>query len=390
MRPPVRKGDRGPRAPANVVRLLHFSDTHLGHQQYARTDPVTGINQREQDHYDAFAKVIEHAVTTRPDVVIHAGDLFDGVRPSNRALSVALEGFLRLSRAGIPVVCIAGNHEHPKLTATGSPFALFGHLSGVYPVHKSKLESIDLDGLRIHAVPQCMDNEALEAEIRRIQPTDGVHDVLVVHGAVHSLESFRHAEFNELSLDPAWFDERFSYVALGHFHSRAKVTANAQYCGAPDRVSIAEAGEQKGVLEVELTDGRPDVHFQAIPGRTYADLPVLQADGMDGGEVLAAAGAALQRVAAHAIARLRIRGLDPSLRGVLNQKGIRDAAAHLLHLDLRLEWQEDAAERAGSGTLHGLGDEFEAFVATYPSDTLNKKRLVALARDALAQAQDAP
>ncbi len=387
---PVRKGDTRALAPQDVARILHFSDTHLGHQQYARTDPRTGINQREQDHYDAFHRIIDHAVTTRPDLVIHAGDLFDGVRPSNRALTVALEGFLKLSRAGIPVVVIAGNHEHPKLAATGSPFPLFGHLPGIHAVHQGKLETIEVAGIRVHAVPQCVDNDALAAEVAAIPTNTDGHDVLVVHGAVHHLEAFKHAEFNELSLDPAWFDSRFSYVALGHFHSQAQVTTNAWYCGAHDRVSIAESGEPKGFLEVTLTDGRPEVHFAALPGRPYADLPILHAEGMDGGEVVEAATEVIQRVEAHAVARLRIHGLDPSLRGLLNQKAIRDAGAHLLHLDLRLQWKEEEEVRQGAGALGALGKEFEAFATTYAVDSLEKDRLVRMAAQLLSEAQGAP
>lgn len=389
MRRPVRNGETPRLRRPGVVRLLHFSDTHLGHQQYSRTDPVSGINQREQDHYDQFARIIDHALMTKPDLVIHAGDLFDGVRPSNRALHAALAGFLRLSQAGIPTVVIAGNHEHPKLAATGSPFALFDHLPHVHAVYKGALETIDIAGVRVHAVPQCVDNDALEAEIVKIQASDDRPDVLVVHGAVHSLEAFKHAEFNELSLDPSWFDERFAYVALGHFHGQAQVTSNAWYCGAHDRVSIAEAGEPKGFLEVTLTDGRPDVHFNALPGRTYADLPILHADGMDGQEVVAAAADALRRVDAHAIARLRIRDLDPTLRGLLDQKAIRDAGSHLLHLDLRLDWQAEDDAHGGDATLHGLGDEFDAFVSAYPADNLDKTRLVSLARQVLGESQGA-
>ena len=276
----------GTNSPHSEIRLIHFSDTHLGHQQYPKTDEH-GLNAREQDLYAAFHAVIDHAVATRADLVLHAGDLFDGVRPSNRALAHALEGFLKLSRAGIPVVLIAGNHEHPKLRETGSSFRLFAHLPGVHPVYQGARQTIGLKlkgrAVRVHAVPQCPSQDAVAAEVAAAPTaTDGGLDLLVVHGAVTALSDIPQAEFNELSLEPPWF-QPFHYVALGHFHGTKEVAPNAWYCGAPERVSMAEAGMEKGFLAVAFAPGstKPKVSFHALPVRTYADLPVLDAAGLE-------------------------------------------------------------------------------------------------------------
>ena len=70
------------------MKILHVSDTHLGYSAY-RKATLDGINQREIDTYDAFKQFIDYAVKTKPDLIIHAGDLFDSVRPNNRAITVA-------------------------------------------------------------------------------------------------------------------------------------------------------------------------------------------------------------------------------------------------------------------------------------------------------------
>ncbi|MCA1819747.1 MAG: exonuclease SbcCD subunit D, partial [Halobacteriales archaeon] len=211
--------------------MFHFSDTHLGHQQYQRTD-ASGLNVREQDIARAFRAIIDAAVAERPDLVLHSGDLFDGVRPGNRALAAAMEGFVRLSEAGIPTVAIAGNHEHPKLRETGSPFRLYDHLPNVYVVYKGQRETVEVTTpagpVRVHAVPQCADAETFAKEILEAPVGGPGFDVLLVHGAVNGLKAFSHAEFNELSLDPAWF-RPFHYVALGHHHGTAQVAPNAWY-----------------------------------------------------------------------------------------------------------------------------------------------------------------
>ncbi|MCG7841375.1 MAG: metallophosphoesterase, partial [Methanomassiliicoccales archaeon] len=91
------------------MRIAHIADTHVGFSAYRRSDPGSGINQREIDIYQAFVRQIDSVVKVRPDLVLHAGDLFDSVRPSNRALSVVLEQLLRLSDENIPIMLIAGN-----------------------------------------------------------------------------------------------------------------------------------------------------------------------------------------------------------------------------------------------------------------------------------------
>lgn len=369
------------------MRLLHTSDTHLGHQQYSRTDPDSGLNQREQDHYDTWRAFIDHAVQQRPDVVVHAGDLFDGVRPSNRALAAAMDGLLALSAAGIPVVLIAGNHEHPRMRETGSPFRLFEHIPGVHPVYKGRSESIRLDAGTIHAVPQCQDNQTLREQVvglSNARAGPGPH-VLSLHGAVASLPAFHHAEFNEQTLDPAWFGD-FDYVALGHYHGVTEVTHNAWYCGAPDRVSIAESGERKGFLDVVVEPGQgPTVTPQPLPVRPYADLPVLDAAGMDAGSVVEAARAALRQVPAGAVARLRIEGIRADLRGVIDQGAIRDAAGHALVLDLRLGFEDTRRDVAGSVELGGLADELDAYAARQTLEGVDRAKVVATAKGLLAE-----
>lgn len=374
------------------MRIVHFSDTHLGHQQFSRTDPKTGLNQREQDHYRVFGDIVQHCLDTRPDLVIHAGDLFDGVRPSNRALAVALDGFVRLSRAGIPVVCIAGNHEHPKMVETGSPFRLFEHLDGVHAVFKGRAETIEVAGRTVHAVPQCADNAALRAEMERVcaqADTRRGQDILVLHGGVLGMEAFHHAEFNELSLDPAWFtgaqEDRFAYVALGHYHGRQEIAPRVHYCGAPDRVSMRESGEEKGFLEVSV--GGPDVRFVTTMTRPYADLAVLQAQGLDAGAVVAACEEALRGVPTGAVCRLRIRGLAADLRGSLDWKTIRQAAPDVLDLRIEAEFDDDGHRADTGAVLRGLAEEFEQYASTYPLDGIDRQELLRHARGLLQEAQ---
>ena len=88
------------------MKLLHTADWHLG----ARL----GRHDRMEDHRTALRALLHLAESERPDLIIHAGDLFDAYRPPYSALRLgvlALQGL-----AGIaPTVVIRGNHDSPEL-----------------------------------------------------------------------------------------------------------------------------------------------------------------------------------------------------------------------------------------------------------------------------------
>ncbi len=89
------------------MKILHMADTHLGYSAYRKVTKE-GMNQREIDIYNSFKQIIDYAVKSKPDLILHAGDLFDSVRPTNRAITIALEQIIRLSKEKIPFepICV--------------------------------------------------------------------------------------------------------------------------------------------------------------------------------------------------------------------------------------------------------------------------------------------
>ena len=89
------------------MKILHVSDTHLGYSAYKKISDQ-GINQRELDNYNSFKQFINYAIKTKPDIIIHSGDLFDSVRPNNRAITFSINQMLRLLKSKIPFIVISG------------------------------------------------------------------------------------------------------------------------------------------------------------------------------------------------------------------------------------------------------------------------------------------
>src|SRR5688572_32463740 len=108
------------------MRLVHLSDLHLGYRQYQRLT-THGFNQRELDVARTFQRAIDQVIALRPDLVLIAGDVFHSSRPTNAAILHAFRQFLRLRTAlpHAPVVMVAGDHDTPRTTDSGSIMGLF-------------------------------------------------------------------------------------------------------------------------------------------------------------------------------------------------------------------------------------------------------------------------
>ena len=71
------------------MRLLHVADWHLGRVTYNRS--------RAEDH-DEVLREIEHlARDAKPDVIIHAGDVWDAIRPSYLELGRGVDALKALA-----------------------------------------------------------------------------------------------------------------------------------------------------------------------------------------------------------------------------------------------------------------------------------------------------
>jgi len=248
------------------MRILHFSDTHLGFNDLDLIDE-NGVNRREADFYDAFAQVIGAALETRPDYVIHTGDLFHRPHPSNRAISFALAQLKRLSAAQIPTVIIAGNHSTPRTRAASPILAALRTLDHVYPVFEERYERIDFGDAVFHCIPHIHDEEANLEAIGQCETNlaEGRRNIMMLHcsvGAHYMMEEYGERVYPH---DKELLFKQMDYVALGHWHGFGAVGKhpNVYYAGSTERTSSADARNDKGYALVTLTD-KLDVTFHPI------------------------------------------------------------------------------------------------------------------------------
>ena len=354
------------------MRFLHLADTHLGFRQFAgRLDHERGINQREADVYRAWHHAMEFAVASGVDAVVHAGDLFDGPRPTPRAVAEALDGFARLHAAGIPAIVIAGNHSTPRTRSGGSVFEIIGRFPGVHAVWEAP-RRIDLGGASFHAVPHADDGA-----VPRLDLGPG-RNVLIAHGGMDAARA-TYSEPGAVELDrAAVVSTGVDYAALGHLHAFAQVGENAVYAGSLERLDFAD--ESAKVLV--LADLEGSLSVVPAPFRPVFTVQVA-CRGLGPAEVLASVEAA---VAAHdcreAVVRLRLDGLGRDVYQALDLRRVGTLLADALHFVLTVgpAGLSAGVEEADEGV------EFEAFARSRVPEGVDAARVVSLARGFLVAA----
>lgn len=369
------------------MRVLHVSDTHLGHAAYHKVT-AQGLNQREEDVHAAFTRVVDKALELRPDVVLHSGDLFDVVRPTNRAVGQAVEQLLRLARARIPVVAIAGNHEAPRLRETGSVFRFLEFFEGLRPVYKGQSEVVRIGDLAIHAVPQAASEVEVRRQLEEVRPLgEARFNVLSAHVAVSGIRAFSMGEFNEHVIPTSALHPDFDYVALGHFHGCTQVADNAWYAGSTERMSFSEAGQPKGFLLTDLDAGKTEFH--PVATRTMLDLPSLDVDGFDAPAVQQAVVRAVEEAQpAGKIVRLKVQRIPRHVHAGLDLARIQRAGRDALHCEVRFELVRsgEGAQGANDDAIGPLAEEFDRFLASQPLEGVDRARVRARAVEFLQEA----
>lgn len=266
------------------MKLLHTSDWHLGRMFY---------NQPRADDHDAvIAEILDIARQQKPDLVLHTGDLFDVVRPGYTDIHRGLDALNELGTIA-PVVVICGNHDSAQLfqvfqrlqsrnrTVTFVDRARHPSDGGILDFESTKGERIRLAPLPfVHQnrlidgfdTPENWNAEYVE-HVRKIEHVlgegllagaDPSRDVRIfaahlhVGGATYS-GSERGIHVTDAYATRAEHLPIVDYAAFGHIHKPQRVpgTTVGRYAGSPIQLDMGEEGEQKQVVLVEASPGRP-------------------------------------------------------------------------------------------------------------------------------------
>lgn len=362
------------------MRFVHISDTHLGAATFSRRIAPSGYNQREEDMCNSFISAVDKILELKPEFVLHSGDLFNSVRPTNRIIHLGLEQILRLTQKNIPVVIIAGNHDAPKQKGVGSIFKVFTLFPDLHPVFNERYEKIEIKDTMIHAVPQCSGNEIFQAELEKVKlDTNAKFNILLVHGVVAGIPEFSMGELSEQEINESYFKLGFDYVALGHYHKYCQVEVKGMdrvyYAGSTERLSMNELGQEKGFIEVDLE--KDEVSFHQVTTREMIELPSIDASALDPDGVLKEIERRIEaQDIKEKIVRLKVIDIDSYVYNSLNFRTISELKSKAFYFDLKFEKKEEEKQRFLDKTSIGkLEKEFSEYLKAIQIDKLDKEKL---------------
>ncbi len=260
------------------MKLLHTSDWHLG----ARL----GRHDRTPDQRDALRGLLDIAQDAEPDLIVHAGDLFDAFRPPYAALRLGVRALNRLAEVA-PTLVVRGNHDSPELfrvidelagarksnrlrlvveptvveypkiadqpvAVACVPFIPPGAIVDYASDDDARFEGAYADGIR--AVNRRLLGEAEERAGRRGIVLYAAH--LHLHGAKPAASERRLTVGEDYAAHPEGL-QRALYCAFGHIHDPQIVpggTARGRYAGSLVPLDFGEATQAKEAVVVEIGD----------------------------------------------------------------------------------------------------------------------------------------
>ena len=226
-------------------RILCTADVHIG-----RYSSLDGIDLSHTDGVDltalgAFERIVHAAIEGNARALVIAGDLYDSLaaqyqgRPRVRA---ALE---RLQKVDIPVLAVAGNHDHNALPAFAQQHPNLIHL---FPADRWGEKRIN--GLRFvgRSFSAAYERQSL-LSTSRIPPAD-VTTVGIIHADINAQSPYGPTP------ESAFQGTGVSAWVAGHVHvPRSYLQDTVIYPGSPQALDWGETGEH-GVRWLEIDTNR--------------------------------------------------------------------------------------------------------------------------------------
>lgn len=258
------------------MKIFHLSDLHIG-------KALSGYEMWDDQGY-VFEQIISYIKSEKPDAVLIAGDIYDKVMPSAKAVTFFNDFLTKMSDTGTSVMIIAGNHDSGERLdfASGILQRENIYIKGTYGGKALKVTKQDEYGdVNFYLMPfvrpidissEEISNytDAMEEAIRRMNVDKESRNVIVAHqnvtkGGVNKKSESETITIGMLDNIESEVFSDFDYVALGHLHSPQSIgNEKIRYSGTPVIYSISEKDDEKAVTVIDMKE-KGDVSISALP-----------------------------------------------------------------------------------------------------------------------------
>lgn len=271
-----------------MITFVHTADTHFGVENYGKTDPTTGLNTRLLDFKINMDRIVEGAIKARVDFFILCGDAYKTSTPSPTQQKLMMECLFRLYKAGIPVIIVVGNHDHPISFGRAHAMDVFSGLpiDGFFVFSKPGILNLKTKNgpVQIVGIPWPTRNNLLALDDFRQK--DSAQIVLEISSRMATIIKNFAAELDPripailashltvstgvfsgsektaiIGSDPMLMPsqlaiEPFNYVALGHLHRHQNLGTSDStpivYSGSIEAIDFGEIRDKKGYCLVKI------------------------------------------------------------------------------------------------------------------------------------------
>ena len=279
------------------MKILHFSDVHIGMENYGKIDPKTGLNTRFLDFLNSLDEIVEHVKKTKPDLVLFAGDAYKDRTPTpthQREFAVRIKKMAALS----PIVLVVGNHDLPQALEKANTLDIFSALlvQNVTVSRGPEVLKIQTNSgpIQILTLPWITKGKLLEKnqfsgksqeEIQKLlsqklakiiaELTEKLDSKIPAIAAAHvTCESAIYGSERSVMLgqdltlpEKVFVHPKIKYTGLGHIHKFQVLRKQPPivYSGSINRIDFGEEKDKKGFVQVEINN---KTEFKFIPLKT--------------------------------------------------------------------------------------------------------------------------
>lgn len=271
------------------MHIVFFADTHLGFDYPIK--PRVERRRRGPDFFANFRQVLAYSRRTKPDFLLHGGDLFFRARVPQKIVDIVYADLFDFASTGIPIIIVPGNHERSIL-----PVSLFLNHSNIHIFDKPKTLIFNLRGLKVVLVGFPSERKTARDQFLSLLGSSGWHEhnadikLLCLHQTIEGAQvgpsdyTFRKGKD---VIPHGFLPPDAKAVLSGHIH-RKQVLGDLTdrnpkyppviYPGSTERTSFAERDEKKGFFEIEFTQsekgewGMKRLDFIELPARPMEDL----------------------------------------------------------------------------------------------------------------------
>ena len=294
------------------MKILHTADIHLGTNTFGRIDAGTGLNTRLLDLRRCFEFMVRRGLEEKIDLFLFCGDAYRTPTPTPTHQKEFARCLKPIADAGIPMVLITGNHDHPISIGKASSIDIFEYLTGDVHVFRRPTSTVirtPSGPLQLLALPWPVRTVLLAGkDFRKLSPDGVVREIerkytefiraktalmdpllpallaghFSVTGAVPGGSESMTLQLNEPVFSPAQLTlPPIDYVALGHIHHFQNCAADpgdtpVVYSSSIERVTFNECNSRKGFVLVRI-NGSPKktaYEFVQTPARRFVRLAI--------------------------------------------------------------------------------------------------------------------